>query len=150
MIPGATADAVAVPESATVIVGFTGSLLVIVTLPESVPTAVGLNVTPKFTFPPGATVLGVVIPETPKGAPLTVTNEIVRFAPPEFDMLSALLSVVPTFALPKFRFVVLTLICCGAAVPVPANETCVETDPSLLCNVSVPLALPAAEGSNHT
>jgi hypothetical protein len=108
---GATADAVPVPASATVIVGFTGSLLVIVMLPESLPTAVGLNVTPTFTLPPGVIVLGVVIPETPNGAPLTVINEIVRFAPPAFDMLSVLLSVVPTFALPKFRFVVLKLIC---------------------------------------
>lgn len=149
MIVGATGADVAVPESVMIAVGSCGSLLMIVMLPESVPAAVGAKDTFKMALPPGAMVLGVAIPEIPKGVPLTEINERARFAPPEFVIVSAPLVVDPTVVLPKFRLLVLNVICCGAvAAPVRATEP--DKTPVLVCSVIVPVAVPAAVGSNHT
>ena len=130
VIVGATEAVVAVPDSAMMVVGVTGSLLVMVTLPESFPAIVGVNDTFNVALAPGAIVLGVVMPETPKGAPPTEIKETTRFAPPALVSVSVPLTVVPTVALPKLTLVGLTLICCTAAVAVPASETCPEETPA--------------------
>jgi hypothetical protein len=79
---GATELDVAVPARFTIAVGVCGSLLVIVIVPESFPAIVGVNDTFRFALPPGGIVLGVVIPETPKGVPVKEIKEMTRFAHP--------------------------------------------------------------------
>jgi hypothetical protein len=125
-------------------------LLVILIDPESFPVVVGVNDTLKLVLPPGAIELGVVIPVTPKGLPLTEINEMDKFAPPVLLIVTEPLVVVPTITFPKFRLVVLRLIFCGEAVAAPARFTAVEETPVLVCNVNVPAAFPVAVGSNHT
>ena len=116
VIVGATTAGVPVPESVMVIVGICGSLLVMVILPESVPVVVGENATVNVELPLGAIVLGVVIPETPNGRVLTEIKEMIRLTPPALVIVSVRLAVAPIIALPKFRLVELTPICCDAAV----------------------------------
>jgi hypothetical protein len=133
-----------------VIVGVSGSLLVMLILPESVPVVVGENVTVKVALPAGAIVLGVVIPETPNGPALTEIREMVRLAPPALVILSVPLEVDPTVAVPKFKLVELTPICCGTGVAVPESATCSEEIPVSVVTVRVPVTLPEELGSNET
>src|SRR5580698_4903761 len=108
---GATTEDVPIPVRATVAVGVFGSLLVILMLPESLPAVVGVNDTFIVALPPGTIVVGVVMPETPNGPPVTEINEMIRFAPPVFVSVSEPFSVVPRVVLPKFSAVELRLIC---------------------------------------
>ena len=85
-------------------------MLVIVTLPESVPAAVGAKDTCNMALLFGAMVAGVVIPESPKGVPVTEIAERTKFVPPMFEIVSAPVTVDPTVATPKFRLLVLKLI----------------------------------------
>ena len=59
VIVGTIAAEVPVPRSVMTVVGVCGSLLVVVILPESLPTVVGENDPSNLTVPPGAIVLGV-------------------------------------------------------------------------------------------
>jgi len=104
-------------------------LLVMVMLPESLPTVVGVNETFIVALLPGMIVPGVVIPETAKGLPLTEIKEMIRFAPPVFVTDSEPLTVVPAFALPKLRLVELKLICCAGTAARPASAICPEETP---------------------
>jgi hypothetical protein len=122
VIVGATGAAVPVPETETTDVGVCGSSLVIVTLPELLPDAVGEYVTFNRLLAPGAIVLGVVRPETVNGLPLVEIEEMVRLEPPTLLTVKVPFTVVPTVALPRFRLVGLTPICCGAAIAVPAKS----------------------------
>ena len=149
MIVGTTVEEVPVPLRVTVVVGEFGSLLMMLMLPESLPFTVGANDTFIVALPPGAIVLGVVMPETPNGPALTEISEMIRFAPPVLETVSELVAVVPTVALPKFSVVELTLICCVGVVATPVSATCPET-PLPVCTVNVPVMVPAALGSNHT
>src|SRR5260370_9064220 len=108
---GATAAAVVGAVIEIVDVGICGSLLVIVIAPESFPAIVGEYVRFRVTLAPGRIVLGVVIPETPKGPGLTLTMEIVRLEPPTLLTVAAPCPVLPTVTVPRFTFVGLTLIC---------------------------------------
>ena len=141
---------VPVPVSAMIVVGVCGSLLVMVMLPESFPAIVGENDTLNAALPPGAIVLGVVMPETPNAFPTTEIKEMSRFAPPALVSVNVPLAVVPTGALPKFKFVELTLICAGAVVAVPASATCCEETPVSVWTVKVPVAFPVEVASNQT
>jgi hypothetical protein len=123
VIVGATGEDVPVPLSVMIAVGVCGSLLVMVMPPESVPADVGEYDTVKTALLPGAIVLGVVMPETLNEPPLTEIIERIRFAPPAFGMVRVPLVVVPTVAVPKFRLVELTPICCGAVVAEPVSAT---------------------------
>jgi len=150
VMEGATGVDVPVPVSVTIVVGVCGSLLVMVMLPESFPTVVGENDTLNVALPPGAIVLGVVMPETPNASPTTEIKEMSRFAPPALVSVNVPLAVVPTDALPKFKLVELTLICAGAVVAAPASATCCEETPVSVCTVNVPVASPAEVASNQT
>lgn len=150
VMDGATGAAVAVPVSGMFVVGVCGSLLVMVMLPESPPTIVGENNTLKDVLPPGAMVLGVVIPEIPKGPPLTDNIEMIRFVLPVFVSVNAPSDVAPTVVLPRFRLPELTLICGDAAVAVPASATCSEETPLSVWTDKVPVTFPAVEASNQT
>lgn len=110
MIVGTIAAEVPVPRSVMTVVGVCGSLLVVVILPESLPTVVGENDPSNLTVPPGAIVLGVVMPETPKGPPTTESNELNRLAPPALVNVNVPLTDFPTGTLPKSKLVELTSI----------------------------------------
>jgi hypothetical protein len=130
VIVGATAAGVAVPVSAIVAVGVCGSLLVMIMLPVSFPAIVGEKEAFNVALAPGRIVLGVDMPETPKGPPLTEINEMTRFAPPVLLTVSEPLVVFPTTVLPKLRLVEFKLICCGATVATPVRAICPEETPS--------------------
>jgi hypothetical protein len=141
---------VAVPVRVMVVVGVCGSLPVILILPELLPTVVGENDTLSVALPPGAIVLGVVMPKTLKGPPLEEINEMIRFAPPALVIVKVVWAVVPTVALPKFKLAELTLIRGGAVVAVPASATCAEETPVSVWTVKLPVAFPAELASNQT
>ena len=105
MIEGPTGVDVPVPVSVTIVVGFCGSLLVTEMLPDALPAIAGENETFKITLPPGVSVLGVDMPETPKELPLTEINEISKFVPPGLVNVNVPVVVVPIVALPKFKLV---------------------------------------------
>ena len=90
MIVGTIAADVAVPVRVIVVVGVCGSLPVMEILPEPLPAVVGENDTLNVALLPGAIVLGVVMPKTPKGPPLKEINEMIRFAPPALVMVNVL------------------------------------------------------------
>jgi len=149
VIVGAADAAVAVPASEIVDVGASGSLLVIVIAPELLPTIVGEYVKFRVTLAPGMIVLGVVMPETQNGPPLTPIMEIVRFEPPTLLTAAVPVPVLPTVAVPKLRLGGFTLICWGAGIAVPESATCCET-PASVATVRVPVTLPEELGSNET
>jgi hypothetical protein len=150
VIVGAKVEEVPVPVRVTITVGEVGSLLVMVILPESLPAVMGVNETFIVALRPGAIVLGVVMPEIPNGPPFSESNEMIRFAPPEFVTVSEPFNVVPTAAFPKFSAVELKLICCGGIVATPESVTGPDTTPLSVCIDNVPVTVPAALGSNHT
>jgi len=119
---GATGAAVAVPASEIVDVGVCGSLLVIVSAPELLPAIVGEYVTFRVTLAPGTIMLGVVAPETPKGPPLTLIRETVRFEPPTFVTVAVPLPVLPTVMVPKFRLVGFTWMAACGLVPLAVTS----------------------------
>lgn len=147
---GATDAVVAVPASETVDVGVCGSLLVIAMAPELSAAIVGEYVTFKLALPPGMIVLGVVMPETPNGPPLTLIRDTVRLEPPTLLIVAVPLPVLPKVMVPKFKLVGFRLICCGAGVAVPESATCSDETPASVVTVRVPAMLPEDLGSNET
>jgi hypothetical protein len=149
VIEGDTGVDVPVPVSVTIVIGFCGSLLVTEMLPDALPAIAGENETFMVTLPPGVSVLGVDMPETPKEPPLTEINEISKFVPPGLVNVNVPMAVVPIVALPKFKLVELTLIC-GGAIAVPASATCPEETPVSVWTVKEPVTFPAEVASNQT
>ena len=90
-----------VPANATVIVGLTGSLLVIERVPLAPPATVGWKVNPAETDWPAEMVFGVVIPFTPNPVPDTEIREIVRSAFPLFDIKRVAFPVDPSLTVPN-------------------------------------------------
>src|SRR5215470_12203016 len=66
----------------------------------SVPVVDGLKVTERLVLPPAAKVYGKVRPLTLKPVPFTVAPEIVRLDPPELEIVSACVWLLPTVTLP--------------------------------------------------
>ena len=89
------------PLRFTVTVGVLGSLLVIVTLPETAPEAVGWNVRLMGTDCPALIVFGVVTPVSPNSEPVSEITEIVRSDPPAFEIVSTAFPVDPTLTVPN-------------------------------------------------
>jgi hypothetical protein len=118
--------------------------------PELLPAIVGEYVTFKVTLAPGTIVLGVVIPETPNGPPLTLTRETVKLDPPTLLTVAVPVPVLPTVMVPKFKLAGFRLTCCGAGVAVPESATCGEATPASVVTVSVPVTLPEVLGANET
>jgi hypothetical protein len=133
------------PDSATV-VGEPFALLVTVSVPERVPAAVGVNVTPSEQDEPAAIV--VHVPDLAK-SPEVVTPETVAVDVPVLVIVTFCAVVVaPTTVDANARL-------CGSAdstgpgaTPVPVSATGVAEPPTV--TVSVPLAAPAAVGENVT
>jgi hypothetical protein len=96
-----TADVEPVPSSVTVVVGFVGSLLVMVKLPVTAPAVVGLNVSATGTDCPALIVFGVAIPVAPNSASFMAITDMVRSEPPVFEMVRFALPVEPTLTVPN-------------------------------------------------
>jgi hypothetical protein len=92
---------VPVPLNATVMLGFFGSLLAIVRLPVSLPAPVGLNVTAACADWPALIVCGVTIPLTANIDPVTLIEEIVKFAEPVLFRIRLALPFDPAVTVPK-------------------------------------------------
>lgn len=82
-------------------------MLVIETLPVSLPAAEGLNCTPKEKCIPGATATGVPAPDSAKPVPLTLICEIVTCALPILLSVTVCDAELPVFTLPKLRLLAL-------------------------------------------
>ena len=99
-----------VPLNVTVVVGLTGSLLVIARVPDEAVAVAGLNVTDMVADCPALITFGVVIPVTPKPVPPTDIKETVRSAFPVFEIVKFEVPCVLTVTFPKLIAVLLTEI----------------------------------------
>ena len=82
-----------------------GALLVIVSVPETLPVVVGAKLTVRVVVAPGLMLKGSVRPVTPKPAPVAVAWEMVRVALPVLDRVTVWVLVVPTGTFPKLTLV---------------------------------------------
>ena len=89
------------PVKATLTVGLTGSLLMMVIPPVTLPAEVGENVTDVTADWPGLIVRGVVIPVTLNSAPFKVTIDRIKFAVPLLLIDRSLVTFDPTDTVPK-------------------------------------------------
>ena len=110
VIVGSLAAGVPDSRSAVIVEEVSSSLLVLAIPPESFPAGVGENDKFNLAAPSGATVLGVVTPETPMRCPNVEINKMFRFAPRALVNVNTPLTVVLTAALPKFKLVELALV----------------------------------------
>jgi len=90
-----------VPEREMVL-GELVALLVTITLPETLPVAVGANATVNEVDCPEASVRGRVRPVTAKPLPVTLSCERVTLAFPVLLMVTAWVAFAPMVTLPKF------------------------------------------------
>jgi len=145
--PLATEDPV--PDNATVVVGFAGSLLVITRLPVTLPTAVGVNAMAIEADCPAAIVAGVVIPLMVKSAPLKLNMDTVRVDEPVLERAKVLVLFTPTETVPKFTDVGLTDNC-ELALTADAVRSIAIGLPESAVTVSVPLTVPTVVGVTPT
>ena len=110
-----------VPLSAIVYVGFV-ALLLMVTLPVTLPEAAGLNPTVKVDVCPADSVSGNEIPLSLKPVPLTVALEIVILAVPVFFNCTVCEFVVPFATVPKLTLAGVVATVPAAVTPVPLTE----------------------------
>ena len=141
---------VPLPFSGTVMLGFTGSLLVIPRLPVALPEAAGVNVTAIWADCPAEIVFGVVIPPIVKSAPVTVSSETIRSVVPVLFSTRLLVLFDPTETLPKLIEDWLSDNCDGALTAVAERFTTTGVLPPSPCAVKVPVKLPAAVGFTAT
>ena len=123
-----------VPLSANVYVGFVVALLLIVTLPVTLPEVVGLNPTVKLDVCAAASVSGSEIPLSLKPVPLTVAAEIVTLVPPVFFSCTDCELVVPFATVPKLTLDGMVATVPTAVTPVPLTEYCALPLVALLVN----------------
>lgn len=140
-----------VPASATVNVGFVGSLLTIARLPVTLPAVAGANVSVNVADWPAVIVFGVVMPLNEKSAPVSVNKEIVRSAAPVFDKTKLLVPLLPVETVPKSTEVELSESCGLDVALAEADRSTINglALPSVPI-VSVPVILPAAVGVTAT
>jgi hypothetical protein len=139
-----------VPFSATLVVGFVGSLLVIPMVPLALPAAVGEKLTVTGTLCPELIVFGVVIPLMPNSAPFNVTTDTARSEPPVFDNTRVLIPFVPIDTLPKSTVALLTDNWGCGVTTLPARLATTEEDPESPRKVKVPLTLPTLAAVSQT
>lgn len=137
------------PESA-IVFGEPVAVLVTVTVPVSLPAAVGLKITPNVIACPAVKVTGAPAPLNVNPAPLSVTEDTVTLAFPEFVRVTFWVEDDPAFTFPKPRLVVLNVSVCVAATPVPLKATTAGEFGALLTIVTLPLSAPAEVGANCT
>ena len=133
------------PES-EIVDGEPVALLVIVTLPLTLPVTVGLKMTLKVRFCEGVSVTGALAPLSAYPAPLTAIREICTFELPVLITVTVCVELVPVATLPKPTLLVLSKRVWVAATPVPVNATTLGELAALLTIVMLPLAEPTAAG----
>jgi hypothetical protein len=126
--------------------GEVGALLTSVTVPVTLPAALGPKTALNVVDWPAAMFTGAVIPEVLKPAPATVTEEIVTVALPPFVSVTVCELLVPVVTLPNDALVGVADNC--GWVPVPLNVIVVGEFGALLTIEMLPLALPAEVGAN--
>jgi len=136
-----------VPESA-IVMGEPVAVLVNVTVPASLPAALGLKITLRVILCPAASVTGVFAPVSVNPAPLSLIWEIVTLALPELVTETLCVDDDPVFTFPKPRLVALNVSTCVAATPVPLRATTAGEFGALLTMLTLPLAVPADAGAN--
>lgn len=109
---------------------------------------VGVNTALKFSVPPAATVLEVLIPETLKPEPLTLTCDKESVELPLFFSVITSELLYPTATLPKLTLVGLTEP--SDCSPVPLRAIVAGEPGALLVIEILPAALPSDVGANVT
>ena len=142
-----TEAATPVPLSETAL-GELGVLLVITTLPDKLPAAVGANNVVNVVLCPAASVAGVFKPLTLKPEPLAAICAIVTQAVPAFVTVKLCDLVWPSTMLPKLKLAGVTLR--PACAPVPLKLMVMDDPFALLVITIEPLAAPAAVGAKFT
>ena len=139
-----------VPERETV-VGELVALLVMETLPETLPAAVGANAIEKEVDWPAARVTGSERPLTVKPLPVTLSCDRETLPLPVFVRVTLCVAlVVPVLTLPKLSEVGEAESCNTCATPVPDKDTARDGVGELLTKVSVPEDAPTAVGAKLT
>jgi hypothetical protein len=140
-----------VPLKGTVSVGFVGSLLTIVMLPEAAPAAAGVKVTANVADALGLIVAGVATPVAAKPVPVTPMVETVNAALPRFDMTRLEFPVEPTETVPKLMELCPKEICgCEVLTALADSATVAGVLPPSPVTVSVPAIFPAVVGVTAT
>jgi hypothetical protein len=97
-----------VPEN-EIVNGEFEALLMIVTLPVTLPEAAGAKITFMVTDAPGLRISPVEMPFTLKPAPEIVTFEMETLEPPVFVSVTGCVLLLATFTFPKLRLEALVL-----------------------------------------
>jgi len=126
------------------------ALLVIATLPFTLPVAIGANITFNSAVCPAA----IVVPATPlptlKPVPLTLIVETVTLEFPAFFTATSSVLVPPTISFPKFRLAAESEIVRVSLTPVPLSASISVEFVAVLLNVRLPVTLPVIVGANPT
>lgn len=125
-------------------------MLVTVTVPLSVPAALGLKTTLKVKVWFGMSVTGVLAPLRLKPVPLSLICEICTFPLPVSVMVTGRVDELPTFTFPNAKLVVLNDSVRVCATPVPLRETVAAEFGALLIIDMLPVTDPAEAGKNCT
>jgi len=120
------------------------ALLVIVTLPVTLPVAAGAKVTFKVAVCPGVRIVPADTPLALKPAPEMLTFEIVTLELPELVSVTARVLLAPVFTLPKLKLVGLALSR-SVAVFTVSVAALLLTLPAELLTMTVNCALLSAE-----
>jgi hypothetical protein len=139
--------AVPVPERATLTDGV-AELFTNVSVPAKVPVVVGAKLTVSAEEDPAGMVSGRAVGGSLKPVPDTETDEMVRLAVPEFEIVTVWLLVCPVFRLPKLTDAGDMEICDWT--PVPLKAMVAGELLALLITETAPLKLPLAVGANAT
>jgi len=100
----AVGDATPIPFS-VIVSGAPATLLVIVSVPVTLPAPVGVNFTAIVAFCPGGTVIGSAAPTTLNPAPVMLTCVIVTAVVPLLVTVTFWVPLLPVVTLPKFTLV---------------------------------------------
>jgi hypothetical protein len=138
-----------VPDS-EMVAGDPVALLATVTLPLSLPAAVGLKTTLKVKVWFGARVTGVLDPVILKPVPLWLICEICTLPLPVLVIVTGSVEELPVLTFPKARLVVLYDKVSVCATPVPLSGTVAGEFGALLTIDKLPVAAPAEAGRNCT
>jgi hypothetical protein len=126
------------------------ALLTTVTVPASLPAAVGAKFTSKVRLCFGVSVAGVLAPLKLKPAPLSPICVICTVPFPEFVTVTGSVEELPVFTFPKVTSDVLNESANVAATPVPLRLTTAGEFGALLATVRLPFTAPADCGANST
>ncbi len=121
------------------------ALLVSVSVPASVPAAVGLYATVKFTVCPAANVAGAVKPVTLTPVPVNDILVIEADSPPVFSTFTVCVAWLPTATLPNATDAGVG-VNLAAPAAVPLKLMLIGEPTALLVTVILPAKLPAVVG----